>query len=169
MLPPERIHDGIAEAIPLADGSVDAVAVADGFHWFKADEALTELRRVLTPGGGIALITTFPEWNALPFADEFLELISEERPEHPFIDGPPWSDAVVAAGGWTEPREVRVTTNQPTDPARIVEYFRSMSWIAALPEDQRVARTREVEKLVEAGTMPPELPVHSVIGLASLA
>jgi SAM-dependent methyltransferase len=169
VLPAERIHDGTAEAIPLADGSVDAVTVADGFHWFSADEALEEIRRVLAPGGGIALITTFPDWSGASWAEEFGNLVNELRPEHPYIDGPPWSDAVEAAGGWTEPREVRVTSNHPSDPARIVEYFRSMSWIAALPDGERDARTREVEQLVENGTMPPELPVHSVIGLSSLA
>src|SRR5258708_24419201 len=30
----ERVLDGLAEAIPLPDGSVAAVTVADGFHWF---------------------------------------------------------------------------------------------------------------------------------------
>ena len=168
VLAPERIHEGTAEAIPLADGSVEAVTVADGFHWFRADEALEEIRRVLAPGGGIALITTFPEWNALPCAEEFLKLISEQRPEHPFIDGPSWRDSVEAAGGWVEPREIRVISNQPSDPEQIVEHVRSMSWIAALPESEREARTEKIEELVAGATMPEELPVHSLIGLASL-
>ena len=53
---PGRVRDGLAEAIPLADASVDAVTVADGFHWFDQQRALLEVRRVLRPGGGLAVI-----------------------------------------------------------------------------------------------------------------
>jgi ubiquinone/menaquinone biosynthesis C-methylase UbiE len=45
----DRVREGVAEAIPLADGSVAAVTVADGFHWFDAGRALSEMRRVLVP------------------------------------------------------------------------------------------------------------------------
>ena len=45
----ERVREGFAEAIPLPDASVDAVTVADGFHWFNHAQALAEIRRVLTP------------------------------------------------------------------------------------------------------------------------
>lgn len=47
---------GFAEAIPLADSSVDAVFVGDAFIWFDARHALAEIERVLRPGGGVALL-----------------------------------------------------------------------------------------------------------------
>jgi len=163
----ERVREGVAEAIPLEDGSVDAVTVADGFHWFDHARALAEIRRVLRPGGGLAVLTTFPDWSGASWAHELGTLIQDMRPEHPFFDGPPWQDAVHEAGGWTEPREIRVTTSQPVDPGRIVDYVASMSFVAALPDEQRAERLEHVARLIDAGETPAEMPVQVVIGLTN--
>jgi len=74
---------------------------------------------------------------------------------------------VRAAGGWSEPREIRVTTKQPASPERVVDHVASISWFAALPEDQRADVLARVEETVRAGETPAELPVHAVIGLTS--
>lgn len=68
VLPDVELLDGAAESIPLADESVDAVTVAQAFHWFERDVALVEMHRVLRPGGGFALLWNewhFPELNAI--------------------------------------------------------------------------------------------------------
>lgn len=53
-----RVVAGTAEAIPLSGASVDAVTVAQAFHWFNAEVALPEMHRVLRPGGRLGLV-----WN----------------------------------------------------------------------------------------------------------
>jgi SAM-dependent methyltransferase len=55
-LPEVEALRGAAEDIPLPDQSVDCVAVGQAFHWFRHDEAIPELHRVLRPRGGVALI-----------------------------------------------------------------------------------------------------------------
>jgi SAM-dependent methyltransferase len=165
----ERVREGVAEDIPLEDDSVQAVTVADGFHWFDQARAVEEIRRVLRPGGGLAVLTTLPDWGAASWGHDLGTLLMEMRPEHPFFDGPPWHEAIRQAGGWTEPREVRVITPQPADPDGIVAYVASMSFIAALPEEERTARLSEVARLVEDGETPDELPVQVVIGLTTPA
>jgi ubiquinone/menaquinone biosynthesis C-methylase UbiE len=165
----DRVRDGLAEAIPLPDQSVDAVTVADAFHWFAQKAALEEMRRVLRPAGGLAVLTTVPDWSGASWAHELGSLIMDMRPEHPHFDGPPWQDAVRASGCWTNPREIRVTTSQSADSERIVDHVASMSWMAALPDGQRASTIDRVRTLVETGETPAEMPLHVVLGLTELA
>jgi SAM-dependent methyltransferase len=53
-----EVLDGTAEVIPLRDGSVDVVTVAQAFHWFDHERALPEIHRVLTEDGALVLV-----WN----------------------------------------------------------------------------------------------------------
>lgn len=162
-----RVLDGLAEEIPLDDDAVEAVTVADGFHWFDQAAALSEIRRVLRPEGGLAVVATLPDWSGASWADELGKLMEEMRPEHPYFDGPTWQEAVRSAGGWTEPREVRVTTNQPARPDLIVDYLGSMSWVAAMPDAERGETLKRIEEMVTAGETPDQLPLHVVIGLTT--
>jgi len=56
-----RVHEGVhyatmtAESAALAAASVDMVTVAQAIHWFDAPGFYSEVRRVLVPGGVIAV------------------------------------------------------------------------------------------------------------------
>jgi SAM-dependent methyltransferase len=164
----ERVRDGLAESIPLPGASVDAVTVADAFHWFDQPRALEEIRRVLRPGGGLAVLSTVPDWSGASWAHELGRLVEGSRPEHPHFDGPPWHQAVRAAGGWSEPREIRVTAPQPAEPERIVQHMGSISWVAAMPDAERTAMLERMRALISSGETPAEFPLHVVIGLTTL-
>jgi SAM-dependent methyltransferase len=57
-VPAARALTGQAEAIPLADGSVDAVLCGQSMHWFDMSRAVPEIARVLAPGGTVGAL-----WN----------------------------------------------------------------------------------------------------------
>ena len=59
-LPTVRALPGSAEAVPLLDGSVDAVLAGQAMHWFDMDVAGPEMARVLAPGGILAGL-----WNVI--------------------------------------------------------------------------------------------------------
>ncbi len=165
---PERVRDGTAEAIPLPDDSLAAVTVADAIHWFDHAAALAEIRRVLRPGGGIAVLTTVPDWSDASWAHEVGSLIADARPQHPHFDGPPWQDALAAAEGWCAPREIRLTTTQPLLADRFVDYVASISWVAALGDERRTEMLARVGALIDDGDTPGEMSVHVSVGLASI-
>src|SRR5215475_2957515 len=57
-VPGIRSLEGTAERIPLPGGSVDAVLVAQAWHWVDPARAVPEVARVLRPGGQLGLL-----WN----------------------------------------------------------------------------------------------------------
>ena len=59
-VPDARLHVSDASSIPLEDGSLDAVLVADAWHWFDPGPTVAEVRRVLRPGGWLGLV-----WNVV--------------------------------------------------------------------------------------------------------
>jgi SAM-dependent methyltransferase len=52
--PEATSFQGNAEAIPVPDGSVDAVVAGNAMHWFEMRVAALEIARVLAPNGVIA-------------------------------------------------------------------------------------------------------------------
>lgn len=53
---PGRTRVGTAEAVPLPDAAVDAVVVAQAWHWMDPQAAAAEIARVLRPGGALWIV-----------------------------------------------------------------------------------------------------------------
>jgi len=54
-LPDSELVAGRAEELPFADGAFDAAIACETFHWVDHEAALAEMRRVVRPGGAIAI------------------------------------------------------------------------------------------------------------------
>lgn len=68
---------GRAEATTLPDRSVDVVTAAQAFHWFDVARVRGEVRRILRPGGGIALVWNIRDVDASPFMRAYEALVQE--------------------------------------------------------------------------------------------
>ncbi len=57
------VREGTGEAMPLPDGSADAVFVSTAWHWLDLPRAVPEIARVLRPGGRLGVIWTSRDRN----------------------------------------------------------------------------------------------------------
>jgi len=67
--------DGTAESTTLPADSVDGITVAQAFHWFDGPRAVAEFRRILKPGGFIALIWNVRDTAASAFMAEYERIV----------------------------------------------------------------------------------------------
>jgi SAM-dependent methyltransferase len=146
--------DGTAEQIPLADDSVDAVTVAQAFHWFDADIALREIHRVVRPGGGLALI-----WNARderhPLQAALSEIFNRYEGNTPRRQNRNWKTVLADSGLFERTRRLLFSHVQHVDEQGVVDRVLSVSFMASLPESERADVEREVRALARGAT---ELP-----------
>jgi SAM-dependent methyltransferase len=135
-LPEATVTEGTAEHIPVQDATEDLVTVAQAFHWFDADKAVTEIARVLRPGGGLAAI-----WNVRDESVEWMamirELIEEARADTPSHTSGDWRKPF-DAGGPFEPLRLETFRHVQALPrADAVDVFASRSYVASLPDAER--------------------------------
>lgn len=147
-LPAVPVVAATAEALPLDDGSLDGIAVAQAFHWFDARAALGEFHRVLHPGGRLALV-----WNArdrsVPWVDEIWSIMDRVEKRAPWRAHEEWRESAFVDTPWFTPlTEATFRHEQVLTPADIVERVRSVSHVAVLPPDRREAVLDDVRALL---------------------
>jgi SAM-dependent methyltransferase len=152
-LPPQvPALDGTAEAIPLGDATVDAVTVAQAFHWFDGDAALPEIARVLRPDGLLALF-----WNRRLDEDDVNRsieaLVAPHRGDAPAHRSGAWRAAFERSKSF-EPLEERVFANaQELDADGLEARVGSISFISALEASERAAVLEHARALAGEGTV----------------
>jgi SAM-dependent methyltransferase len=131
-------HLAGADAIPLADASLDAVLVATAFHWFPFDESVAEIRRVLVPGGWLGLV-----YNVVVPIDPWEMAVAELDPDRKIKAGlPSWrfpaGEIVTASFRW----------ERPQSPLAVRNNFATSSAVARLPQAERDRLLDDVEASV---------------------
>jgi SAM-dependent methyltransferase len=139
---------GAAEAIPLPDDSVDAVVCGQSFHWFRAAEALPEIRRVLRRGGGLGLI-----WNLRHPEDELQQEVGTLL--EPFVPVgrapvPTTVAQLVQETGFGEVATHSVSFEHELDADGVVARVASISFVAAAGAEHQAMLEQSLRELVAA-------------------
>jgi ubiquinone/menaquinone biosynthesis C-methylase UbiE len=147
---------GGAEAIPLEDDSVDGITVGQAFHWFRHDEALPEMHRVLRSHGGVALIWNARDQEALA-AWSVKELLAEFVPPDRAAPGT-WSDELKASELFGPLEQRRFRFAQALDADAFAGRILSISFVAAAPPEKRANLEQKLRELVTAHGGEIEMP-----------
>lgn len=151
--PQVQALDGTAQAIPLADASVDAIVCAQSFHWFATPMALAEIARVLRPGGSLGLV-----WNvrdkAVPWVAALSVITDAYEDDAPRYGSGAWQSLFPAPGFEALPAQHWPHAHVGNSEAVLVDRTLSTSFIAALPPATRQEVAARVRALIAA---TPEL------------
>lgn len=161
VLPNLEVHEAPAEAMSLADRSVDAVVCAQAFHWFDAPAALAEFARVIRPGGNVGLI-----WNVLDAESHVTAALAEAVPGIP-TRGP--DDPAAPFAGCEEFVDAELqhfAHVHRVRPADVVALAASWSAVSTLPAGERTATLdavlRAAEEVAEAGDVTLRYVAHAI-------
>jgi SAM-dependent methyltransferase len=130
---------GSAEQIPLPDNAVDAVLVAQAWHWFDQERAVAEIARVLRPGGRLGVL-----WNTRDersgWVKDFGRIVGLEHDrDNATVDLPePFIDIATHQVEWT---------NYIT-PQALIDYVASRSYCITSPAEVRTRTLDEVRELL---------------------
>lgn len=154
VLPDVELLDGTGEAIPLPDASVDAVLMAQAWHWVDPDTASPEVARVLRPGGRLGLL-----WNVRDAGVEWIAQLDRLLPGPGEEQLGSLAPRVAAPFGPVERYDVR--WSDPVTVESLLDLTRSRSWVIALDETHRErvledVRAQAQAHLEETGTLALE-------------
>jgi SAM-dependent methyltransferase len=142
--------EGTAEATTLDDEVADAVTVAQAFHWFDRERAPRELRRILRPGAGVALI-----WNlrdeTQPIQQAYAELLRPYRGDD-YPERGRHAQTLEESPLFGDVEECEFAHSQTMDTDGLVARTESVSFVAQLPDEERAALLERVRALAPAGT-----------------
>jgi SAM-dependent methyltransferase len=146
-LPEVTALAGTAEDVPLPAASVDAVVAGSAFHWFRGDEALAEIHRVLRPGGRLGLL-----WNvrdeSVPWVAELTEIMEPHRGAAPGYSSGTWREAFGRTPHFSPLRRAAFRHVHRLEPEAVAARVASVSFVAALAESDRAAVLASVRALL---------------------
>jgi SAM-dependent methyltransferase len=139
---------GRAEALPVQSGCADAVTVAQAFHWFAGPVALSEIRRILRPGGGLGLIWNIRD-DSVPWVAEMTEIIERHRGDTPGALLVDWKASFSPSSGFGPLEHRTFAFGHSLSRDAVLDRVLSISFISTLPHHARETVRSEVLALLD--------------------
>ena len=144
-VPGVPVREGTAERIPLPGGSVDAVLVAQAWHWVDPARAVPEVARVLRPGGQLGLLWNIrderADWvaglGAILRRSDGTHAVSSTVSAAPTV-GPPFGPLERRDVGWVH----------HLSPDALVDMVSSRSYVSTLPAADHEKLLNELRHLM---------------------
>jgi SAM-dependent methyltransferase len=166
VVPGVPVVAGVGEAIPLRTKTMEAVVVAQAFHWFDPPVALAEIARVLRPGGVLSLV-----WNERDEREAVMqELTRMTRWDKcmPYPVGMDFSPIIDASHRFGPVTRSEFHFTQPLDRQALVDQVASRSYVRVLPDDERATFLAEVAAFADTLEEPIMMPYNTQLFTATV-
>jgi ubiquinone/menaquinone biosynthesis C-methylase UbiE len=157
---------GRAEHLPIRTGSMDAVTVGQAFHWFQLPDASREFRRVLRPGGRLAVVRNRRHEPDRWIQDLWTILGRYEKLAPNGRSDRDWRQPLEHTGDFTDFDRFELPNEQRfSDVADFDARFTSVSYVMLLDDAARAALLRDLHEVI-AGMDPIVIPLRTVVEIA---
>lgn len=147
---PIQVIGGLAEAIPLRDQSVYAIVCGQAFHWFQAEAALSEMYRVLKPGGGMALLWNNQDWSHVTWLAELERLIEHYNPQYErHYRSKDWRGLVTSSGLFAPVETFEFVMDIYPTTEHVLGLVSTYSYVRSIPSKQQQPLLDEIAALCE--------------------
>jgi SAM-dependent methyltransferase len=159
-LPAVDARAGRGDAMPVEDGSVDAVIASSSWHWMDVVPTLHEMARILVPGGTLGAVWSGPDPDG-PIVAQAREMLGagsagSGRPGDGFDEfistdaGRPFSTLEIPAGlPFGEPEQETFIWNVALTADELIGLLGTFSWMLLMDDDRRAGILTQARQLLK--------------------
>jgi len=159
-VPNAEAVDGRGEAMPLENGTVDAVVASSSWHWMDRVPALREVARVLVPHGVLGAVWAGPDMEGAFMQQAQAFLSQTDGPSTTDADDVDLSDAILDPV--RQQFDLAIPDGLPFDPPEhfvhrwdialsadeLIGLLGTLSWVILMPEVRRARLIEEARRLL---------------------
>ncbi|XP_069132449.1 uncharacterized protein [Argopecten irradians] len=126
------------------------VVAAQCFHWFASDESLTEIHRVLVPGGKFVMVWNNKDWS-VPWVKDIETILTGYYGDTPRAVNRTWKTVIEKFSGFQCKEHIfQDGIEFKGDREFVVGHFCTISIIASLPDDEKEAVRRRMYQVLDS-------------------
>lgn len=165
--------EGSFEDLELPEAGFDLLIAAQSFHWVDLGRGLPQARRLIAPGGGLALLWNFVHYDADPLLAGLRDICVAHAPafagwpdagQAPFAQfRAHWREALGAAPGFAPPADHILSSQLELPHGRLLQLIASFSWAQALDPGDREALLSDLAARLRGAREPISVPLRTLV------